>query len=415
MAPALDDASVLKDDKLKPVQTTLNDLSNTWCVEFEKTKTFDESQFGLGKEWVENFLKNGEEAAEVDNDYSNQFWRKLQKEWEKMSEQEGGEPSWEKEYSEFIDPFKEYTFETENPMKEVESPFEEGLRKLEENDLPSAVLCFEAAAQAEPNNPLVWQYLGTTQAENEQDPFAIAALKKCIALQNDNLIALMSLAISYTNENYQNQACHMLKEWIFHNPKYSDLVTADKAKSFREISSLLSPYIYNEVRDLYIKAANKYPYGEIDADVQCGLGVLFNLSDEYNNAVDCFKTALQARPKDFRMWNRLGATLANGNRSEEAVDAYYNALHLSPGFIRARYNIGITCINLGANKEAAEHLLTALNQQAKVNTTRGKVGVMSESIWTTLKFVVNLLGKYELLQAVESRDLETLNKEFKVK
>lgn len=50
------------------------------------------------------------------------------------------------------------------------------------------------------------------------------------------------------------------------------------------------------------------------------------------------------------MWNRLGATLANGHRSEEAVDAYYNALHLSPGFIRARYNLGITCVNLGANR-----------------------------------------------------------------
>ena len=50
------------------------------------------------------------------------------------------------------------------------------------------------------------------------------------------------------------------------------------------------------------------------------------------------------------MWNRLGATLANGSRSEEAVDAYHNALQLEPGFVRARYNLGITCQNLNAYK-----------------------------------------------------------------
>lgn len=64
--------------------------------------------------------------------------------------------------------FKEYTFAPENPVVNDKDAFEEGKKKLEAGDLPSAVLCFEAAAQQQPENAQVWQLLGTTQAENEQ-------------------------------------------------------------------------------------------------------------------------------------------------------------------------------------------------------------------------------------------------------
>ena len=94
-----------------------------------------------------------------------------------------------------------------------------------------------------------------------------------------------------------------------------------------------------------------------------GLGVLFNLSGEFDKAVDCFRAAISVRPSDSSLWNRLGATLANNSRSEEAVSAYHTALSHSPGFVRCRYNLGISCINLKAYKEAAEHFLTALNFQ----------------------------------------------------
>ena len=56
-----------------------------------------------------------------------------------------------------------------------------------------------------------WHLLGTTQAKNEHDAAAIAALKSALALEPGNSSAQMALAVSYTNEAYQAQACHMLQ------------------------------------------------------------------------------------------------------------------------------------------------------------------------------------------------------------
>ncbi|XP_036970163.1 PEX5-related protein isoform X2 [Acanthopagrus latus] len=367
---------------------------------------------------LEEEFERAKAAVESDTE----FWDKMQAEWEELARRNWLTENEQAQIPQSVSPHeKGYYFHTDNPYKDLPNAFEEGLKKSREGDLPNAVLLLEAAVLQDPHDSEAWQVLGTTQAENENEQAAIVSLQRCLELHPNNLPALMALAVSLTNTGMRNEACEALLRWLRHNPKYKHLLKGkthlmgspnsqrrmSQAPNMGRHESSLQP----EVKELFLDAVQNNS-DSIDPDLQTGLGVLYNLSGEFNKAVETFNTALSVRPEDYLLWNRLGATLANGDRSEEAVEAYTRALELQPGFIRSRYNLGISCINLGAHREAASNFLTALSLQRKSRSRQQSHQVMSGNIWAALRIALSMLDQPELFQAANIGDLDLLMRAF---
>lgn len=345
----------------------------------------------------------------------------------------------------FRDPqLGEYLFEQENIYQNTANPFGEGMAIMESaGNLSLAALAFEAAVQKNPEHVEAWVMLGTAQAQNEKESPAIRALEQALKLDGRNLDALMGLAVSYTNEGYDATAYRTLERWL--SVKYPQVISPDNLSSPSEIGFTDRHALHEKVTNLFIKAAQLSPDGEhMDPDVQVGLGVLFYGAEEFDKAVDCFTSALHTtesgttnqRNQVHLLWNRLGATLANGGRPEEAIAAYTRALTMNSNFVRARYNLGVSCINISCYQEAAGHLLAALNLHSTVRrqgmelaaevAEKGDANPVDEAqierlmnmnqstnLYETLRRVFGQMGRRDLAErVVPGMNVDTFRNEF---
>ncbi|WFD28715.1 Peroxisomal membrane signal receptor PTS1 [Malassezia nana] len=323
-----------------------------------------------------------------------------------------------------------YQYEAYNPYLSHASPYAEGVRLVENNgSLTDATLLFEAATQRKSSGngeikftheerSRAWQKLGECHAMNEHENKAIQALEEAVRLDPGNLGALISLAVSYINEGYDQATNETLLRYL--SRSHPHLAPSTEFPTLPDERT--NPWArLDYVRNLFLKAVREdAAVKRMDADLQVGLGLLFYSSSSFVEARDCFRAALSLRPDDWQLWNRLGATLANGGKPELATQAYHKALELRPTFTRAIYNLSVSCLNLGAHREAAEHLLSALALQRTrtlPDTPEDVKAPMlahvqeSESLWNTLRSIMVVLQEIDLANKCRvGADLDSFRK-----
>ena len=289
---------------------------------------------------------------------------------------------------------------------------EQGHRNFHAGEIQSAIISFEAAIQSQQQvqtkhkilekdvEAEAWHMLGRCHAENDQDVKAISCLVRAVDRDPYNLDALLGLGVSYVNELDTLNALSNLKMWIHHNPKYAGMeIEEDIYGDFNgHINGDGSGVDMDQVQTLLLQASRWDPH---DADVKEALGVCYNVSRDYEAAVDSLKEALEIKPDDYQLWNKLGATLANSNRSDEALPAYLQALKLKPKYARAWLNMAISHSNLQNFEEAARCYLQTLSLNSN-----------AVHCWSYLRIALTCLERWDLLPLVAAQNLQELKQHF---
>ncbi|CAL5229175.1 g12450 [Coccomyxa viridis] len=285
----------------------------------------------------------------------------------------------------------DYKFAENNPFLNDMNSLAKGKSLFQSGLLSEAVLALEAEVQRQPQNVEAWRLLGTVHAENDDDQQAIAALNKAMATDPNNAEVLLSLGVSYTNELDQGRALNFLTAWLSRQPAFTRLL--QDAGPPQDSSQRLTHALATFERAAAQEAGN--------ADVQVALGVLRSLARQYSAAGDAFRAALAIRPRDYSLWNKLGATLANSSSSQEAIAAYQKALDLKPNYMRAWTNMGIAQANVGNYETSARFYIRALSMNPKASST-----------WGYLRTSLACSGRMDLMELVHESNLDALQKEL---
>eukprot|EP00510_Aplanochytrium_minuta_P000980 CAMPEP_0184014004 /NCGR_PEP_ID=MMETSP0954-20121128/5367_1 /TAXON_ID=627963 /ORGANISM="Aplanochytrium sp, Strain PBS07" /LENGTH=553 /DNA_ID=CAMNT_0026294335 /DNA_START=215 /DNA_END=1873 /DNA_ORIENTATION=- len=245
-----------------------------------------------------------------------------------------------------------YEMQDNNPYKDNADAFQIGMEHFKKGELKEAIMAFESVIEKDVTHAEAWRMLGVTHQESDQDRKAIQCLEQAVEQDPYNLEALLGLGVSYVNELDQSRALKNLKAWVQNNPNFQGIRVDE------DIYGDGSTDLMHDVMMLMTKVEEHAPN---DPEVQQVLGVLFNVSRDYERAVKAFRSALNHKPDDYSLWNKLGATLANSNHSDEALPIYTRALELKPRYARGWLNFGISHSNLGDYKKAVRAYLRALD------------------------------------------------------
>eukprot|EP01043_Picozoa_sp_COSAG02_P015617 COSAG02_NODE_669_length_18681_cov_170.310499_11_plen_269_part_00 len=102
-------------------------------------------------------------------------------------------------------------------------PLADGRRLFNAGRVAAAIRAYEQALAVNGKDGEAWRMLGCCYAESDNDAMAIRCLKEALQVDPTNRPVLLTLGISLANEQMFADAVSILRKWITHHPRLSEL------------------------------------------------------------------------------------------------------------------------------------------------------------------------------------------------
>ena len=262
-----------------------------------------------------------EKLTSTIKDY-NEIWNNQSKAHYSVSK-EAYQEAWNSLSNTLEESSSDYIPRENNPYQDSKDYFEIGMNLYREGNIDQAIYAFEAATRDDIENSEAWSMLGSCHSEQDDDKKAITCFMKATEYDPYNLNALLALGTSYVNEMNYIKALETLRQWATHNPKFYGLYIPPDNYSDESL--------FEQVRHLLLETTKWAPE---DVDSKVVLGVFYNVSQDYQNAIMYFRDALNFAPQDYSIWNKVKIFFQYYTSTKDKI-------HLRPFYICNLISLGL--------------------------------------------------------------------------
>lgn len=255
-----------------------------------------------------------------------------------------------------------YSFNKENPYKDIQNPHVEFIEAVKTGDSQKAIYMLEEHLKHNETDSEGWRMLGFMLQENDQDQQSCTALLQSIKHNPSDLHSLLQLGVSCTNILDEVHAMKYLWTWLSKNPSFYQHAGNNP---ILEEKLLADDWKIEEIKGITDDLIQKFEQAKTtnpkDIDLLTSLGVLYFIKREYQAAVEHFQETLNIDPNNYLLWNKFGAAIAHLGQNDVAQQAYFKALDNKPNYVRAWVNLAMAH---GSNRDYQNSVNFYLNALA---------------------------------------------------